>query len=318
MSILGLVVLSAGWASASHKAGSLKNLQHRLASQHLLQAMIRTALGNEAHMVPILADDTYEWRHPRPPAGDHLYWMSVQVVCVCVLCSGAQSESNCEDGLGIWLVFGWGGVGAVGGSTFFEGGHKCSLLCALLQTQADFVDLRPLATFCSEGLAEGVAMWHFPLSGLPETLTFSALLCLLVTLDPLKSLFAQLVTWLASRWETVVTGGFSSPAGTGAVTVGEAKGDMQSTHRMHLMVSKHMNSMQSYCRDAGVISLMSVCTDKSVVGGLPLHNTFVQINGQGEVMFAPSQVEHGGNGGLSPIWVRFPGCVDRRVFVPLR
>lgn len=78
VSSLGLVVLLSGWCSSTSRTGGLQIERHRLASQELLRSVVRLACGDSARQVPLLLDDAFEWRWPRPAGGEHRFALIVK------------------------------------------------------------------------------------------------------------------------------------------------------------------------------------------------------------------------------------------------
>lgn len=55
----------------------------------------------------------------------------------------------------------------------------------------------------------------------------------------------------------------------------------KSTAALNGRLAKYLVQTKNYCSDLGDIVFMSIATDKSQVGGLPLQNSFMQLNGTG-------------------------------------
>lgn len=187
--------------------------------------------------------------------------------------------------------------------------------------KAGCVNFQGVLDFCERSVADGAALWHLQSESLPRSPTFAAFLTLLASIEALRSLFAQLAIFLATRWEKVLQ---EEVVGHGAteVSVSEQNNAMASQYRMHLSLAKHLNATQVYCSDRSPLRCVSICTDKSSVGGLPLHNTFVQVNGQPAVMFALSQAAAEGGeaprGGSLVAPMSKPGPRYRTDFRPIR
>lgn len=155
---------------------------------------------------------------------------------------------------------------------------------------------------CKRGLAHGVAPWDRFLDSMPVQPALADLLPLLAAEKKAAAMFAQLCLWVALRWEEALTTAVGGEP-SGLKVQKERKG-LPTPYRMQLQLARHLNATQVYCSDAHPILLASMATDKSSVGGLPLHNTFVQINGRSGVMFTLPQVvlgrsETGGSGDVN-------------------
>lgn len=128
---------------------------------------------------------------------------------------------------------------------------------------------------------------------MPHMPAFSHLLVVLASAASLRSLFAQLAIFLATMWENILHDQESTGTGQQA-SIAKTNKTMASQCQMHLGLAKHMNATQVYCNGRAPLRFVPICIDKSSAGGLPLHNTFVNVNGQGVAMFAFSQVPFGG------------------------
>lgn len=157
------------------------------------------------------------------------------------------------------------------------------------------VDLEPIIRRCRRGVAQGIAVWDRFLVNFPMRPPLGDLLPLLAAEKAASSLFAQLCLWVAIKWEAALSAAVGGHVADVQVQ-GEAK-RLPSAHRMQLRLARHLNATQVFSSDARPILFASMTTDKSSVGGLPLHNTFVQLNGQPSVMFALPQVGLCGSGG---------------------
>lgn len=91
VSVFALVVLLTRWAGTNPRQGGMRDSNHRVASQHLLEGLIMAACSGDALVIMLLVDDAFQWRPPRPPRGENPFAMRVQVVmrggggrCLCV------------------------------------------------------------------------------------------------------------------------------------------------------------------------------------------------------------------------------------------
>lgn len=149
------------------------------------------------------------------------------------------------------------------------------------------VDLGPLMEHCEKEMAHGAAPWHRRLSDFPAQPSLLCLLTLLAGCAAGHSLFAQLLLWLAQRVEVALAG--NGAGEKGHLSVQGGRRGAPTVHNMQLRLAKMLHSCRMYCEDNAPIVFMSCATDKSSVGGLPLHNTFLQINGAAAVMMALPQ-----------------------------
>lgn len=80
VSTFALLMLLASWGCDTACIGGLKDLRHRTGSQEFLKSLIATTCGAEPFRVPVYADDEFDYRWPRPPRGEHIFWLNVQAI----------------------------------------------------------------------------------------------------------------------------------------------------------------------------------------------------------------------------------------------
>lgn len=75
----GLVILLARWHGASARRGGLAKAMHKLSAGFMLKAIVEVVCGEASLFIDLLVDDSFEFRWPRPPAGDFHYRLLVKV-----------------------------------------------------------------------------------------------------------------------------------------------------------------------------------------------------------------------------------------------
>lgn len=172
------------------------------------------------------------------------------------------------------------------------------------------MDLVSLKVWSEVHLRDGVAQWHLLLAPhmLVKKFPLVHLLVYLAATPELEAFFHQLCIWVAQRVEFVYLDerGGASVAGGLAGEVSEV--DKFQNWQLQRELVNHVHRTTVYANDLGAINMVSLCTDKSRVGGLPLQRSCLQLNGEEEVFPALPQVARRGR----------PGCVFRALSGHLR
>lgn len=160
--------------------------------------------------------------------------------------------------------------------------------------KAGVLDLRELISFSEEGMASGVAPWFQYLNGLvvgPTTNIFE-LLCALAARALFGSFMKQLVLWVAAGFDALCVapvGGASSHGSGKPIVRPTAPSTAMGTAQLSAALSRHMAKAVSVSKVAPAPHFLSIATDKSSVGGLPLLTTFIQFGGSSAVFPALCQ-----------------------------
>lgn len=161
------------------------------------------------------------------------------------------------------------------------------------------MDLASLQVWSELHLRDGAAQWHLLLapSMLVKRFPLADLMVQLAALPELASFSHQLCIWVAQGVTRVSLGarGETNVANSSAGEVAEVQAFQ--TWELQRMLASHVHSTTVYAHDLGAITMVSICTDKSRVGGLPLQNSYLQLNGQDEVFPALPQVLRCGRSG---------------------
>lgn len=161
------------------------------------------------------------------------------------------------------------------------------------------MDLASLKVWSEVHLHDGVAQWHLLLAPhiLVKRFPLAELLVLLAASPELDSFFHQLCIWVAQRVELVYLGQRGEPSVANGLAGEVAEVDSYQNWQLQRLLVGHVHRTTIYAQDLGKITMVSICTDKSRVGGLPLQNSYLQLNGQVEVFPALPQVVRRGLSG---------------------
>lgn len=78
MATLGLVLMLCIWCGATARRGGLRSATHREAARSALVALVELSCNGKPSTIPLLVDTSFEWRAPRPPAGEHPFDLGLE------------------------------------------------------------------------------------------------------------------------------------------------------------------------------------------------------------------------------------------------
>lgn len=155
-------------------------------------------------------------------------------------------------------------------------------------------DVGALVEFCGANLLQGVPQWQDFLRPLGRCIKVDRLMLCLASSDKIPSLYAQLCLWVASSLEAKFPAPQVPNAAPASSPVKEITPEVsRSAYKISARLAKYVNVTRSFVEDSGNLSFLSISTDKSSVGGLPLQNSFLQVNGSPVVFAGLSQAVFG-------------------------
>lgn len=163
-----------------------------------------------------------------------------------------------------------------------------------LEHQDGEADIGSLAEFCEANMLKGAAQWQAVLRPMGRCMKVERLLLRLVSEGASPSLCSQLCIWIAGELEDKLVNTQAEGPKQSSSPVKEIGADVSRTaYKISARLAKYVYSTRTFVENSGPLSFLSISTDKSSVGGLPLQNSFVQVNGSPVVFTALSQAHCG-------------------------
>lgn len=149
---------------------------------------------------------------------------------------------------------------------------------------------------CADHLLDEVPQWSSAMGPDFVGLTLTDFVMRLTQVPECKSLRFQLCLWLARQVEAKLTDLFGDKAERREQRIFAAPTPVgaKNSYQMNAALAKHVAQSQVLAQDLAPVLLVSLATDKSTVGGLPVQNTFLSLNASQVVFLAIAQVGNGG------------------------
>ena len=156
--------------------------------------------------------------------------------------------------------------------------------------QDGMVELVEFLDWIGRRVGEGVPQWQHTLPAMAPRLELSDLIGKLAVSTGCPAFLLQICVWAALQLEYILTEVWANEVGTADSIGAPIKKQPSSAYQMNSRLAKYLHSLKIMSRDLGPILFMSVATDKSSVGGLPLQNSFVGMNSSEIIFPALAQV----------------------------
>lgn len=139
-------------------------------------------------------------------------------------------------------------------------------------------------------MVQGAPQWQTVLRPMGRCMKVERLILRLATAAAIPSLSTQLCIWVARELERKLVPGQTDPPAQPSAIVKEVPQEVSRTaYKISARLAKYVHSTRTFVEDTGPLSFLSLSTDKSSVGGLPLQNSFIQVNGSPVLFTALSQ-----------------------------
>lgn len=313
ISSAAFVVLLCRWSGSSGRRGGMRDQAAQQAAAAALQGVIALVCG-EAQMLEcwLRVDTAFAWRWPRPPSGGHIYRLVTKAPVIkpphthsvsglwdpatgpeidCLVTDRAPIRCTACPA-GFWH---WRGVASVGGS-------RCGGLI-----EVDRVQLQGLFEFCSARQSDGAAQWQGDLSACGFEPSLDKLLVALAANGVCESFFWQVCLALAQGLEAIMRNdGSDGPSksqssGSRPAFIQDEAPQRFTIAALNSLLAKHLYKTRALTMQHSHVLHLSMATDKSSVGGLPLHSSFMNVQG-GAVVFPMIVQVSAASGVIEKIW----------------